>query len=550
MHGPIGSAFWRAALQTGSSAKSRQQYDANLRSIEQAFLTVALADYYGRAALAASQVLGGFDAQAFEQRLNSVSIGIATSANAANSREGRLITDLTVRLLARLYPALDVWGPPDAAAFVERMRRVARATNPAIKLTRRGRADTGISVGDAGEFGTTVYAGSDGWDALISASAPQPVGTSANPLGPGVAACLASANVFRRIFLEPWESTLDDDLCLSAWTFGRGPTPAAVPNDNWRLDSDAVLVGVGAIGMAAAWACAHAPMQGSLHLVDPEEIELGNLQRYVLATRVDVGRAKVQVARRAFRGNLRVQVHQADWESFVSQFGYEWRYVLAALDSAADRKAVQASLPGWVANGWTQPGDLGVSVHPRFGSAGACLACLYLPDQQLQNEDELIAESIGVPHRVLDVRTLLHLGTPVPRALLEEVASALGRPRDDLLRFEDRPIRELYVQGICGGAVLPLGQAGRPRADVHVPLAHQSALAGLLLASALAREAAGGGPSQTEVARLDILRPIGTDTLQGARPRGDGRCICEDIDFRRVYESKYLASSGQGAFQS
>jgi hypothetical protein len=505
---------------------------------------VGLADYYGRAALAASQVLGGFDGQAFEHRLSSTSVGIATSANAANSSEGRLITDLSVRLLARLYPALDIWGPPDAAAFVERMRRLARATNPAINLTRKGRADTGISVGDAGEFGTTVFAGSEGWDALISTSAPRPLGTSSNPLGAGVAACLASANVFRRIFLEPWESTLDDDLRLSAWTCGREPTPAAVPNENWRLDSDAVLVGVGAIGMAASWAWAHAPMEGSLHLVDPEDIDLGNLQRYVLATRTDVGRAKVQVARRAFRGNLRVQMHQTDWESFVSQFGYEWRYVLAALDSAADRKAVQASLPLWVANGWTQPGDLGVSVHPRFGSPGACLACLYLPDQRLPNEDELIARSIGLPDRVLDVRTLLHLGTPVPRALLEEVASALERPRDDLLRFEDRPIRDLYVQGICGGAVLPLGQAGRPRAEVHVPLAHQSALAGLLLASALAREAVGGGPSQTAVTRLDVLRPIGTDTLQAARRRGDGRCICEDRDYLGVYESKYAASSG------
>jgi hypothetical protein len=245
---------------------------------------VGLADYYGRAALAASQVLGGFDGQAFEHRLSSTSVGIATSANAANSSEGRLITDLSVRLLARLYPALDIWGPPDAAAFVERMRRLARATNPAINLTRKGRADTGISVGDAGEFGTTVFAGSEGWDALISTSAPRPLGTSSNPLGAGVAACLASANVFRRIFLEPWESTLDDDLRLSAWTCGREPTPAAVPNENWRLDSDAVLVGVGAIGMAASWAWAHAPMEGSLHLVDPEDIDLGNLQRYVLAT--------------------------------------------------------------------------------------------------------------------------------------------------------------------------------------------------------------------------------------------------------------------------
>ena len=57
-------------------------------------------------------------------------------------------------------------------------------------------------------------------------------------------------------------------------------------------------------------------------------------------------------------------------------------------------------------------------------------------------------------------------------------------PLAKLLPFEGRPLRTLYTEGFCGGAVIPLGDPERPANDVHVPLAHQSALAGVLLAAA------------------------------------------------------------------
>jgi hypothetical protein len=38
---------------------------------------------------------------------------------------------------------------------------------------------------------------------------------------------------------------------------------------------------------------------------------------------------------------------------------------LAGVDSARDRRAVQAALPGWAMNAWTQPGDLGALRRQR-----------------------------------------------------------------------------------------------------------------------------------------------------------------------------------------
>ena len=50
---------------------------------------------------------------------------------------------------------------------------------------------------------------------------------------------------------------------------------------------------------------------------------------------------------------------------------------------------VRRLCPRRVANAWTQPGDLGVSSHDFL--EGACVNCLYLPDGEQKNEDQIIA---------------------------------------------------------------------------------------------------------------------------------------------------------------
>ena len=87
--------------------------------------------------------------------------------------------------------------------------------------------------------------------------------------------------------------------------------------------------------------------------------------------------------------------------------------LLLALDSAKDRRAAQASLPRRIANAWTQPSDLGVSQHEFLD--GACVNCLYLPEIRQRNEDDIIAEALGVPERLMEVRELLYRRDGAPR---------------------------------------------------------------------------------------------------------------------------------------
>src|SRR5438046_639372 len=93
---------------------------------------MALADYYLRSALAASQVLSGFDEQRIRSVLEGTRVGVAIGADAAKSREGRSLLDLLIRLLARLYPTLVVRCEIESQIVADDAMNLARRINPSI----------------------------------------------------------------------------------------------------------------------------------------------------------------------------------------------------------------------------------------------------------------------------------------------------------------------------------------------------------------------------------------------------------------------------------
>jgi Prokaryotic E2 family C/ThiF family len=503
---------------------------------------VALAPFFQRAAVAASQVIAGFDPARFEAAVSARPVGLAIDARSCSRREGRVLADLAVRLLARLYPAISL-EIADPALRAE-LHDLALSINPDLDIAAD--ATIGIVVGiDTRRFDTPIFAGSDGWTARVGTTRSYAVGDSDNPFGPGVAACLAAANLFRLVFL-PASKSADRHVAFSAFE-GDLVRPGVRPPrlSQVHLGEGTALVGLGAIGHAVAWALARAPVEGPIDLVDHETTDLGNLQRYVLATVADVNRPKTMVLADALGSRLTTNQHPVPFATYVEQIGHQIRTAVVALDSAHDRRSVQASLPSAILNAWTQPGDLGVSAHAPFGSAGACLECLYLSDRPIANEDEIVAEALGVSDQLRVVRELLHNGGPVPLDLLELIGSRLSIDPELTSAFAGRPIRALYVEGLCGGGLVPLGAVGTPRGEVHVPLAHQSALAGVLLAAALVRSRMHGDETMTQVTRVDVRAQLGSHLRQpvAASPAG---CVCRDQDFTARYRSKWAGSSTIG----
>lgn len=495
---------------------------------------MALADYYARSALAASQVLAGFDAERIRVTLDRERVGLGIGTDAAESSEGRTLINLLVRLMARLYPTLTIRSESGGRTAAEEAVNLARRINPVVEFSSDPTVE--IAVGTALPSSGAcprIFVGSNDWNAFVATASARGVGTSENPFGAGAAACIAAANLFRWVFMRE-DPMLDKDLIFSALESESFRTPNTPLAD---LLGEIVLVGAGAIGNAAAWAFSRLQVEGVVHIVDHQTIDLGNLQRYVLAERDDEGKSKVDVLARYFDGRVRAKSHPLKFEDFVSSEGYSWARVILALDSSRDRRAAQASLPQWIANAWTQPGDLGVSSHDFLN--GACVACLYSPEHALENEDAIIASALGVPNELMQIRTLLHNAQGVPKELLDAISMARNIPIDRLSPFEGCTVRQLYVEGFCGGAVIPLGELGSPRQEVHVPLAHQSALSGVLLAAAAVRHILGLNGPGTQVTRINVMRGLGLHLTQLAAKDPRGICICQDADYQDVYKGKY-----------
>lgn len=509
---------------------------------------MALANFFDKTALAASHILNRFDLSHFAEMLSRECIGVSFDNQAAASQEGRLCIHLVTNLLARLYPRITLMPRGKRAEILcAECATEAQSINPNVELVSTAGSATftlAIQRTRVRTVDKKLYLGSHGWLACLSQENPCLLGNSGIPFGAGAAACFGVANVFRNTFFEHLpDGNLDREFIFSTLDFDLHESVSHI--DYGHIDlGNIFLAGAGAIGNGAAWALSHIEsISGNLVVIDPELVELSNLQRYVVCDQKSIAEPKVEILAKAFQGsNLKYEPYFGTWGSYLAARS-DWRLerVAAAVDNAEARQSIQASLPRWIANAWTQPENLGVSRHVLF-SDQACLCCLYIPKAKQKDRDEIIAEAIGLPDARLEVRARLANGIPTDKGLLERIALALGIPLEPLLMFEGAPLQEFYSKAVCGGVILKLGRQSSDPTYVQAPMVFQSCLAGIFLAAEIVADVTGlrqHHPLPVKTS-LDILRPIG-DTFSFHQPKHPS-CICLDNDYQAVYRLKYTAT--------
>jgi hypothetical protein len=506
-----------------------------------------VASFFDRSATAVAQVLGECDSDRLRLKLSGLAVALAFDSKAVRASEGVVTLELATDLLARFYPGLrliPVDDDPATVAMVNKLGEAARAIHPGIELQPEmctvccclivGSRAPALDV-------PTIFIGSHGWNAMLDPA--QPVGSldTRNPFGAAAAACIGVANAFRIAFADLLPDTRPDgalEFDVLHHRLGRCPVSPALPD---QIDIDGThLVGLGAIGRAAAWSLSRAPaLRGRLDGVDHEAIEDSNLQRYVGATQADAAATvlKCQSVTEMFRGSgVQVAEHPLTWGQYLrSRADCRLDRVAVALDTPDDRIALQAALPRRILNAWTQPGDLGVSRHGF--TSGPCLACLYLPDREVPSLSHLVADAIRLPE--LEVRGLLHAGFRVDPAFLERVALAAEVPLEALLPFDGLPLRSFYTKAVCGTTWFGTG-AGGDRGAMAVPMAFQSALAGVLLAVEIVADAAMlRTTAMAPLTKINLLKPLGSRLVEPAAKHKSGQCICQDDTYRAAYQRKY-----------
>jgi hypothetical protein len=465
--------------------------------------------------------------ESLSSSLQSTIVGI-TCASTLSPNE-RSIAELTTNLVARLYPILAIHGQESDVAL---LKALATEINPDIEFAVEAPGANSICVGQVNMPGA-IYPSASGWVARVGHYESMGGGIE-NPYSAGAASALACSELFRRVFLH---ADPDQDLSVSLLDFGRSA------GEHRELTSesigDVLFVGVGAVGNAAIWALARDKQtQGTLHLLDHETITLSNLQRYVLATSEDVARVKVELAASIMRGTaFDIKTYQSTLEDLILPLGsVQPPTTCVSVDNVAGRRVAQALLPKLVVNGWTGDAALGTSWH-EFARDTACLACLYQPQGQGLSATQQAARALGLSEERASMLW-------VTRASLSEdeltaAAKMLGIEAATLEPWRDKALGDLYTDVVCGAVPLNVGAAGRVEV---VPLAHQSALAGILMAAELLKrtQPALSSISQREtlISWDDVLRAAPRSWKQ-PRPREIG-CICGDSVYQSVYRTKWI----------
>lgn len=505
---------------------------------------MALANFFDKSALAASYVLSNYDRSDFERRLGESNVEIVYDYAAINSNEGKATLEMTIKLLARMYPNLIITGIGiDVDTYRVQLEGMAQGINPHIHLSN-DQPTVSVCIGNTAiERDVPVfYIGSDNWAINFSDAKPVGSGLSENPFAAGAVACYGAANIFRHVFKDQLKnSQYDTDFSLSLLDYElkerSGSDNASSIGKKKICLKETALIGLGAIGNGTIWALSKiALLEGTVYLIDPEEVELSNLQRYVLTDQGDIGKHKTDLVMTQLENSrLTLVPHRGDWADLLNNRG-NWKVdmVLVAVDSAGHRISIQASLPKHIINAWTQSDDLGISRHFDF-EKDACLGCLYPPAAGIKSESLLMAESFGLPHEEVLIRQMLYNNDTIDEKWISKIAEAKSMPLEALVPYVNAHVRDFYSKVVCGGIML-----GEVNKQAETPMAFQSALAGILLAAELIIENENLRLTPLEnVTKLDLLSPVKEFLNEMVLKPSSSRCICQDDDFRKRYQSKY-----------
>ena len=480
----------------------------------------------------------GIPSEALSNSAITVELGPSAAAGRGNVAGFLLAVNLLSRTFEKVHAVFPAeaevhrhpWHLKTVGAVVDELRASVGGT---LHVGFPERSDVVLSVGEQPDISAerqVVVSGSH-WRAALDCDL---AGAGEGVLGSLYAATMGAAQVLLHVLdmaNAPYKPMPGFNFSLlDLLPFGMDADiekPACIPETH--------LVGVGAVGSAAVYALAHLDgIGGIVHLIDNEEIDETNLNRYALVRLRDKGRWKVDVAAEALRTtSIQVEPYRGAFANYTEDHGRLINLLVSPVDSEEGRRGLARMLPRRVINAATGGTTVTLSAH-GFADGKACLHCLYMPSPNEASHEEVMAKDMGL---LLDVvQNLVETNEPVDSQLVAQIERNRGTEPG---RWEDHaglPIHSFYVRVVCGDAEIQL-----PTANVIAPLPFISASAGILLAAELIKTGSSGLGrwSLDNYFRVDTLKQPNPAFRQIRSQEPSRGCICWDPDYVAVYSQKY-----------
>lgn len=228
------------------------------------------------------------------------------------------------------------------------------------------------------------------------------------PFGPMAAACLATAEVYkcavRRLF-DRLGLVIPDELKITSATTFRFASPAQRPKERADL-GDIDFISGGAITTAALFALCRVPgLAGRVRVIEPDSLDLSNLNRYLLMRLCDLGLRKVDLLSQYSSSAFQITGLPLRFDgSTRKQLMPFAPTILVGADDLQPRWDAQDLRPKWLGIGATANFFVQVSEHSATESG--CGRCAHPYDDGVRATTPTVSFVSAWAGALLAVRTL------------------------------------------------------------------------------------------------------------------------------------------------
>ena len=250
-----------------------------------------------------------------------------------------------------------------------------------------------------------IAVAAQGWIAFINDESWRALPSVGNPIGPMVAACLGTAEIYKALY-PLREKRGPTRIVLSAFDYSADVGSSPTLPETLHLQ-ETYVAGAGAVGMAFLMLLSSTPSIRSgdgLHVVEDDTLNESNMNRCVLAVLDDIDSPKHGVlTSRLDTERLALKVHDTKWQSFVQtpeqSDALNFERVISCVDKYPGREAVQYDrLPKLLLTAGT--GDFLLTVSRHILDDGlSCGLCYQVKDAEpvCANATEQAQQAFEVP---------------------------------------------------------------------------------------------------------------------------------------------------------